>query len=150
MWHLGLLNAAMARARRIEAGPVLFGAYPKERAPWVEPALKEVVDSHRGEVLPREEALRVWEQRYFPVSHLGPTPRPGRALVRGERLSRTLLELERKLAGVAVQESMSRWGEVALLAFDPAAGGAGVVDLSDVTDTELVQVAARSWMPRWE
>ena len=149
LWHLGLLNADMARARRFETGPVLFGAYPKERASWVEPALQDVVKSHRGEVLPRREAQRAWEQRFFPVSHLGPTPRPGLALVRGERLAETLLELERKVVGVAIQGSVSRWGEVSLLAFDPAGGNAGVVDLSGVTDAELVQVAARSWVPRW-
>lgn len=84
LWHLGFLNAAMARARRFEVGPVLFGAYPKGRAPWVEPALQSVVESHRGEILPLKEAQRVWEQRFFPTSHLGPTPRPGRAFVRGE------------------------------------------------------------------
>jgi hypothetical protein len=148
LWHLGLLNAAMARARRFEIGPVLFGAYPKERAPWVEGALQSVVESHRGEMLPRSEAQRVWEQRFFPASHLGPTPRPGRALVRGDRLAQTLLEIEKKGAGVAIQGSVSRWGEVSLLAFDPAEGSTGVVDLSSVTDAELVQVAGRSWIPR--
>src|SRR5215216_1076478 len=99
LWHLGFLNAAMARAKRFEIGPVLFGAYPKERAPWVEGALQSVVESHRGEMLPRSEAQRVWEQRFFPASHLGPTPRPGRALVRGDRLAQTLLEIEKKRAG---------------------------------------------------
>jgi hypothetical protein len=69
-------------------------------------------------------------------------------LVRGERLVETLPELERKLAEVAIQGSVSRWGEVALLAFDPAEGSKGVVDLSGITDAELVQVAGRSWMPR--
>jgi hypothetical protein len=49
---------------------------------------------------------------------------------------------------VAIQGSVSRWGEVSLLAFDPAEGSAGVVDLSDVTDAQLVQLAGRSWMPR--
>jgi FAD/FMN-containing dehydrogenase len=147
LWHLGFLNAAMARARRVE-GPMLFGAYPKERAPWVEPALQSVVESHRGDILPRKEAQRVWEQRFFPATPLGPTPTPGRAFVRGPRLASTLVELERKLAGVAIQGSMSRWGEVALLAFDPAEGSTGVVDLSSVTDAELVEVAGRSWMPR--
>jgi FAD/FMN-containing dehydrogenase len=148
LWHLGFLNAAMARARRFEIGPVLFGAYPKERAPWIEGALQSVVESHRGEILPRKEAQRVWEQRFFPVSHLGPIPRPGRALVRGERLAETMLELEKELAGVAIQGSVSRWGEVSLLAFDPAEGSTGVIDLSSVTDDELVRVAGRSWMPR--
>ena len=68
-------------------------------------------------------------------------------MVRGERLAETLLEIEGKLAGVAIQGSVSRWGEVSLLAFDPAEGSKGVVDLSSVTDAELVQVAGRSWMP---
>ena len=148
LWHLGLPNAAMTRARRFEVGAVLFGAYPKERASWLEPALHSAVESHRGEILPRQEAQRVWEQRFFPASHLRPTPRPGRALVRGERLAQTLEEIERKFAGVAIQGSVSRWGEVALLAFDPAEGSTGVVDLSSVTDAELVQLAGRSWVPR--
>jgi len=148
LWHLGFLNAAMARAKRFEVDPVLFGAYPKERAPWVEPALQSVVESHRGEILSREDAQRAWEQRFFPASHLGPIPRPGRAFVRGERLAQTLMEIERRFAGVAIQGSVSRWGEVALLAFDPAEGSTGVVDLSSVTDAELVRLAGRSWMPR--
>jgi hypothetical protein len=59
-----------------------------------------------------------------------------------------MLELESKLAGVAIQGSASRWGEVSLLAFDPAEGSTGVIDLSSVTDDELVRVAGRSWMPR--
>jgi glycolate oxidase len=147
LWHLGLLNAAMARAKRFEVGPVIFGAYPRERETWVESALQRVAETHRGEILPRKDAQRAWEQRFFPASHLGPTPRPGRALVRGERLAQTLAEIERKFAGVAIQGSVSRWGEVALLAFDPAEGSAGVVDLSSVTDAELVRLAGRTWMP---
>jgi hypothetical protein len=127
---------------------VLFGAYPRERAPWVEPALRSVVGSYRGDILSRDEAQRVWEQRFFPASPLGPIPKPGRAFVRVQRLAQSLLELERKLAGVAIQGSVSRWGEVALLAFDPAVGSRGVVDISSVTDAELVQLASRSWMPR--
>jgi FAD/FMN-containing dehydrogenase len=148
LWHLGFLNAAMARAKRFEVDPVLFGAYPEERAPWVEPALQSVVESHRGEILPREDAQRAWEQRFFPASHLGPIPRPGRAFVRGARLAQTLMEIERRFAGVAIQGSVSRWGEVALLAFDPAEGSTGVVDLSSGTVAELVRLAGRSWMPR--
>ena len=56
-------------------------------------------------------------------------------------------ELERKLAGVAIQGTMARWGEVSLLAFDPAKGSAGLVDLSAATDVKLVRLASRSWMP---
>jgi FAD/FMN-containing dehydrogenase len=147
LWHLGFLNAAMARARRFEVRHVLFGAYPKERAPWVEPALRSAVESHRGEVLFRKEAQRVWDERFFPASLLGPIPTPGRALVQGERLAQTLLEIERKLSGVAIYGTVSQWGEVSLLAFDPAKGNAGLVDLSAATDLKLVQLASRSWMP---
>ncbi len=147
LWHLGFLNAAMARARRFEVGHVLFGAYPKERAPWVEPALQRAVESHRGEVLSRAEAHRAWEQRFFPAMPLGPTPTPGRALVQGSRLAPALVEIERKLTGVAIQGTVTRWGEVSLLAFDPSEGSRGVVDLSGATDVELVEVAGRSWMP---
>jgi FAD/FMN-containing dehydrogenase len=148
LWHLGFLNAAMARAKGLEGEYTLFGAYPKERAPRIEPALRRVVESNRGEVLLRREAQRVWDERYFPASFLGPIPKPGRALVRGERLAQTLAEIERKLRGVAIQGTVSRWGEVSLLAFDPAERGTrDVVDLSAVADIELLEVAARSWMP---
>jgi hypothetical protein len=150
LWHLGFLNAAMARARRFEVGYVLFGAYPRERAPSVEPALRRAVESHRGEVFLRREAQRVWDERFFPASLLGPIPTPGRALVQGARLAQTLLELERKLPGVAIYGTVSRGGEVSLLAFEPAEGSTGVVDLSAVADLELLDVASRSWMPpRW-
>jgi hypothetical protein len=57
------------------------------------------------------------------------------------------VELERKLAGVAIQGTVARWGEVSLLAFDPARGSEGLVDLSAATDIELVRLAGRSWMP---
>jgi FAD/FMN-containing dehydrogenase len=147
LWHLGFLNAAMARARRFEVGHVLFGAYPKERAPWIEPALRNAVESHRGDIFFRREAQRVWDERFFPASSLGPTPAPGRALVEGARLAQTLIELERKLAGVAIHGTVSRWGEVSLLAFNLAEGSTGVVDLSAVADIELLEVASRSWMP---
>ena len=89
----------------------------------------------------------MWERRFFPAEPLGPTPVPGRAFIKGVRLSKVLVEIERKLAGVAIQGTMSRWGEVALLAFDPAQGSAGIVDLSATTDIELMHLAGRSWMP---
>jgi len=147
LWHLAFLNAAMATVRGLGGAPVLFGAYPEERAPLVEPALQKSVESHGGHVLPRDEADRIWERRFFPAGPLGPTPTPGRALVQAACLAPTLVELERKLAGVAIQGTAARWGEVSLLAFDPAKGSAGLVDLSAATDVELMRVASRSWMP---
>ena len=149
LWHLGFLNAAMTRASGLEEGHVLFGAYPEERASWIEPALERASESNRGRVVPRVEARRIWEQRFFPAFPLGPTPMPGRAFVRGARLAPTLAKLERELVGVAIQGTVARMGEVALLAFDPAKGSAGLVDLSATTDIELVRLAGRSWMPEW-
>jgi FAD/FMN-containing dehydrogenase len=139
LWHLGFLNAAMARAGSLEEGHVLIGAYPGERASLVEPALQRASESHRGHVVTHEEAYRIWEQRFFPAEPVGPIPTPGRAFLQGARLPLTLVKLERKLAGVAIQGTVSRMGEVSLLAFDPAKGSAGVVDLSATTDIELLQ-----------
>jgi glycolate oxidase len=149
LWHLGFLNAAMARARGLEEGHLLFGAYPEERARRVESAVRETTTSRRGRLLGREEADLAWDQRFFPAGPLGPTPTPGRAFVRGARLPQTLAEIERKLPGVAIQGTVARMGEVALLAFDPAAGSEGLVDLSATTDIELMRMAGRSWMPGW-
>jgi glycolate oxidase len=147
LWHLAFLNAAMARARGLGEEHVLFGVYPEERAPWVEPAMQRAVESRGGRVLPTEGAHHVWEKRFFPAMPLGPTPTPGRAFVQASRLAPTLVEIERKLAGVAIQGTASRMGEVSLLAFDPGKGSAGLVDLSATTDIELLQIASRSWMP---
>jgi hypothetical protein len=47
---------------------------------------------------------------------------------------------------VAIQGTVSRWGEVSVLAFDLAKGSAGLVDLSAVTDIELLQIVSHSWM----
>jgi len=139
LWHLGFLNAAMARAESLEEGHVLIGAYPGERASWVEPALKRVSESHRGHVFTHEEAYRIWERRFFPAEPVGPIPTPGRAFLEGARLAPTLVKIERKLAGVGIQGTVSRMGEVSLLGFDPAKGSAGIVDLSAATDIELLQ-----------
>jgi hypothetical protein len=57
------------------------------------------------------------------------------------------VETERRLAGVAIQGTVSRWGEVSLLAFDPSEGSAGLLDLPAATDVELVRLSGRSWMP---
>jgi glycolate oxidase len=139
LWHLGFLNASMARAGSLEEGHVFIGAYPGERESLVEPALKRASESHRGRVVTHEEAYRIWERRFFPAEPVGSVPTPGRAFLQGARLPLTLVKLERKLAGVAIQGTVSRMGEVSLLAFDPAKGSAGVVDLSATTDIELLQ-----------
>jgi len=82
-------------------------------------------------------------------SRLSPWDRPLCPAARSSeaRFGPTLAELERELVGVAIQGTVARMGEVALLAFDPAKGSAGLVDLSATTDIELVRLAGRSWMP---
>ena len=83
------------------------------------------------------------------IARLSPWDRPLCPAARSSeaRLGPTLAELERELVGVAIQGTVARMGEVALLAFDPAKGSAGLVDLSATTDIELVRLAGRSWMP---
>lgn len=144
LWHLAFLNPRMARARGLEGEYVLFGAYPGGRAPGVEPALGRAVRSHRGRVLSGPEAARIWEQRFFPVSPLGPTPTPGRAVVWAPGLAPVLRELERGRA--AVQGTVARAGEVWLLAFD-SGEDAGLLDLE--ADGELLRAAGGSWRHSW-
>src|SRR5215207_6619770 len=79
LWHLGFLNAAMTRASGLEEGHVLFGAYPGERASWIEPALDRASGSHRGGVVPRVEARRIWDKRFFSAFPMGQTPMTGLA-----------------------------------------------------------------------
>jgi hypothetical protein len=147
-WHLGFLNAAMVCAKGYEEGHVLFGAYPKERDIRVEPALQRAVKSSRGRVLPRSKAHGIWEQRFFPATTSGSPPTSGRTFVQGAHLAPTLVELERKLARVAIQGTVTRMGGVAFLAFDPAYGDSGLLGLSAATDIKLLRMASRSWMPR--
>jgi glycolate oxidase len=48
LWHLGLQNAAMARARGHEGGYLLFGAYPNGRGPEAEGPLRSEIEAHGG------------------------------------------------------------------------------------------------------
>jgi len=109
LWHLGFLNAAMARAKGLEERHVLFGAYPEGRVPWVESALKRASEFHGGRVVSRKEVRRIWEQRFFPAYPLGPTPTTGRAFIRGTRLAPTLAELERSWWGWRSKERSPGW-----------------------------------------
>jgi FAD/FMN-containing dehydrogenase len=59
LWHLAFLDPGMARARGLGDGYLLFGAYPAERAPTVEEALRETFESNRGRVLTAAESYRV-------------------------------------------------------------------------------------------
>lgn len=116
LWHLGLLNAAMARARGQEGRYMLFGAYPAERGPEIEEPLWTEIEARGGRRLPA--AHRVWAERFFPVDPSQATPFPSGALVPVDRLASALQRLENVPGTVALQGSVSRSGEVVLLSLD--------------------------------
>lgn len=118
LWHLGLLNAAMARARGHEGSPLLFGVYPEERGPQVEEPLWAQIEAHAGRRLPTAEAYRVWGARFFPVSPSHQTPAPEGSLVPVDRLAAGLVRLEHPAGTRAIQGSVSRSGEVVLLSLN--------------------------------
>jgi FAD/FMN-containing dehydrogenase len=117
LWHLALLNPAMARARASTDAHLLFGAYPREREARVAGPLREVVESYGGRVLDAADAYRLWSERFFPVDPSRPTPEPtDRVLASVGDLPRVLDRLSRG----AVQGTVARSGEVLLLALDVA------------------------------
>jgi FAD/FMN-containing dehydrogenase len=115
LWHLGLLNAEMAKARSLGDGHLLFGAYPKERSSEIEDSLRAVASSHGGRILSPADAYRAWGERFFPVAPSHPTP------VVTDRLLMPLDgvgEALEKLSARAVQGTVARSSEVLVLALD--------------------------------
>jgi FAD/FMN-containing dehydrogenase len=118
LWHLALLDPAMARARAAMAsseGYVLFGAYARGHEAKVADSLRAVVESHRGRLLGAADAHRVWGERFFPVAPSRPTPEPTDRTVADVGDLPKVLE---RLSGKAVQGTVARSGEVLVLAFD--------------------------------
>jgi FAD/FMN-containing dehydrogenase len=121
LWHLAVLNPAMARARNLGTTHLMFGAYPRERTREVEHRLLSLIESNRGRLLPTADAHRVWGERYFPI-------RPSNLPPGSSGLSRefsSLVGLPKKLelvddgpASVALQGTIARSGEVLLLTLD--------------------------------
>jgi FAD/FMN-containing dehydrogenase len=119
LWHLAFLAPGMVRARGLGDGYLLFGAYPTERAPVVEESLRETFGTHRGRLLPAAESYRVWGERFFPMAPSRPTPTSAqRTLVPMTELVEALLDTRELSTDPAVQGTVSRSGEVLLLAFD--------------------------------
>jgi len=121
LWHLALLNPAMARARNLGTTHVMFGAYPRERIGEVEHTLRSVVESNRGRLLPAADAHRAWGERYFPIR---PSIfQPGFAGVSREfssvaELPQKLEQVEGGATSVALQGTVARSGEILLLTLD--------------------------------
>ena len=119
LWHLAFLDPGMVNARGLGDGYLLFGAYPEERSPLVERALQETFESHRGRLLPAAESHRAWGERFFPMAPSRPTPTSAqRTLVPMRKLAEALLAARVRSTDPAVQGTVSRSGEVILLAFD--------------------------------
>ena len=119
LWHLAFLDPGMVRARGLGDGYLLFGAYPKERSPVVEEALRDVFESHRGRTLPAPESYHVWGERFFPMAPSRPTPTSAKStLVPPAELAEALLGMRDHPANAAVQGTVGRSGEVHILSFD--------------------------------
>jgi len=121
LWHLAVLNPAMAHARNLGTRNVMFGAYPRKRTGEVEPGLRSVVESNRGRLLPAVDAHRLWGERYFPIrpSIFQPGfPSLSREFSSLAELFGKLEQGERGAANVALQGSIARSGEILLLTLD--------------------------------
>ena len=121
LWHLVVLNPAMARARNLGTTHLMFGAYPRERTGDVEHGLRSAVESHRGRLLPAADAHRVWGERYFPIrpSNLPPAfPSLSREFSSLAELPQKLEQVEYSAASVALQGTIARSGEILLLTLD--------------------------------
>ena len=118
LWHLAVLNPAMARARNLGTTHLMFGAYPRKRTGEVEHRLRSAVESNRGRLLPAADAHRTWGERYFPLRpSILPPGFPGLS-----REFSSLAELPQKLeqvgdsaTSVALQGTIARSGEILLL-----------------------------------
>lgn len=121
LWHLAVLNPAMARARNVGTKHLMFGAYPRERSGEVEHRLRSVVESNRGRLLPAADVHRVWGERYFPIRPaILPAGFPGlsREFTSVAELSQKLEQVEDSATSVALQGTIARSGEILLLTLD--------------------------------
>ena len=119
LWHLAFLDPGMVRARGLGEDYLLFGAYPTERSSIVEEVLRETFETHHARLLPPAESHRVWGERFFPMAPSRPTPTSAqRTLVPIMELPEALLATREHSTDDALQGTVSRSGEVLLLAFD--------------------------------
>jgi FAD/FMN-containing dehydrogenase len=121
LWHLAVLNPAMARARNLGTMHLMFGAYPRERTGKVENKLRSVVESNRGRLLPAADAHRVWGERYFPIRpSILPPGFPGlsREFSSVTELPQKLEQVADSATSVALQGTIARSGEILLLTLD--------------------------------
>ena len=115
LWHLAFLSPEMTRIRGLGEEYLLFGAYPGERAPVVEEALREVASSAGGRLLLPAEAYRAWGERFFPIAPSHPTPVvTDRTFVPVGEIPSTLKDHAKK----PVQGTVARSGEVLVIVLE--------------------------------
>lgn len=119
LWHLGFVNAVRADTGGLPGGHLLFGARHDDTG---QETLERAVSRHSGELLPPAEAFRVWGERFFPVGIPGDLPLPARAVTPVSGLTGLLEALELEAAGLALQGTVARNGEVLVLAFHTSEG----------------------------
>lgn len=117
LWHLGIVNAPMARAMRSREGYMIFGTYPASEVAAAEGELERVSRGNHGTALDAAEAYRMWGGRFFPVDPARPTPAPGRVLVPASRVGAVLDHLRSGPSELAVLGSIASDGSALLLAF---------------------------------
>jgi FAD/FMN-containing dehydrogenase len=121
LWHLAVLNPAMARARNLGTTHLMFGAYPRERTGEVEHRLRSVIEANQGGLLPAVDAHRAWGERYFPIRpSILPPGFPGlfREFSSVAELPHKLEQLENSAKTFALQGTIARSGEILLLTLD--------------------------------
>ena len=139
LWHLGVMNPAMARAIGSRERYLMFGAYPASGAS-AESELEKALGENHGRRLDDAEAYRIWGSRFFPVTPGRPTPTPGRVLVPAPRIGSLLDNLSSGPAEPAALGSVARDGSVLLLAFANS-GVEGLQGLDAGDEAGLVGIA---------
>lgn len=142
LWHLGLMNPAMAQAIGFRERYLIFGAYPASGAS-AENELERALSESHGRRLDDAEAYRIWGSRFFPAAPARPTPAPGRMLIPAPRLGAVLDHLRDAPAEPAVLGSINHDGSVLLLAF-ASSGTEGRLQSLDAGDEAGLVGMARS------
>ena len=127
IWHISFNNKNFTRLKSLvaekdvpEDPPVTVTYAIKEsQKEEAEKILKKVIEKEQGIILPKEEADYEWSERFYPMrmKRLGPSLIPAEAIVSLENLESTILEIERKIKGIAIETIMANKDEAILLAF---------------------------------
>ncbi len=140
LWSVSFINPTMARLKnklppRLEHGHpvhdrptmpesyvVVLTASTADDEPQAEDLVRQVVQSHNGEMLSREIAEHEWEERFslMHVKRLGPSLLPSEVVVPVENLASALDEIQDAVKlPLSLEGMVNGNGEVTLLGFIP-------------------------------